>query len=331
MKYILIGGSGFIGQHFFKRLENKIVLNLDIDSGINNIEFEYCDILNYSDLESINLSKWSELTVIHLAAVHFDFQTTFYETNVNGTRNVLKFLSNHDNIKKYVFFSSVAIYGDSEIGKDENSLQTPNNDYGKSKLEAEKLIKSWHNTNQEIQTIIIRPAVVFGEFNFGNVFNLFQQIRSKMFAIIGNGENIKSIAYSGNIIDSVMFSLEYISDSLFIYNYCDYPQKNISEQSNLISSLLGYNKPLKVTFWITKFITIPIDLLEKLLKIDLKINSMRVKKFTTPTYFIADKIRNKGYKQNISIKKAFLKTNLWIGSVDINSLRKIWLNKASKK
>ena len=152
-----------------------------------------------------------------------------------------------------------------------------------------------------------------------------------MFAIIGNGENIKSIAYSGNIIDSVMFSLEYISDSLFIYNYCDYPQKNISEQSNLISSLLGYNKPLKVTFWITKFITIPIDLLEKLLKIDLKINSMRVKKFTTPTYFIADKIRNKGYKQNISIKKAFLKTNLWIGSVDINSLRKIWLNKASKK
>ena len=331
MKYILIGGSGFIGQHFFKRLENKIVLNLDIDSGINNIEFEYCDILNYSDLESINLSKWSELTVIHLAAVHFDFQTTFYETNVNGTRNVLKFLSIHDNIKKYVFFSSVATYGDSEIGKDENSLQTPNNDYGKSKLEAEKLIKSWHNTNQEIQTIIIRPAVVFGEFNFGNVFNLFQQIRSKMFAIIGNGENIKSIAYSGNIIDSVMFSLEYISDSLFIYNYCDYPQKNISEQSNLISSLLGYNKPLKVTFWITKFITIPIDLLEKLLKIDLKINSMRVKKFTTPTYFIADKIRNKGYKQNISIKKAFLKTNLWIGSVDINSLRKIWLNKASKK
>ena len=61
----------------------------------------------------------------------------------------------------------------------------------------------------------------------------------------------------------------------------------------------------------------------KLIKIDLKINSMRVKKFTTPTYFIADKIRNKGYKQNTSIKKAFLKTNLWIGSVDINSLRKI--------
>ena len=143
---------------------------------MSNIDFKYCDILNYSDLESINLSKWSELTLIHLAAVHFDFQTTFYETNVKGTSNVLKFISNHDNIKKYVFFSSVATFGDSEIGKDESSPQTPNNDYGKSKLEAEKLIKSWHITNQKIQTIIIRPAVVFGEFNFGNVFNLFQQI-----------------------------------------------------------------------------------------------------------------------------------------------------------
>jgi nucleoside-diphosphate-sugar epimerase len=114
MKYILIEGSGFIGQHFFKRLEKKIVPNIDIDSGINNIEYEFCDILNYSDLESINLSTWSKLTLIHLAAVHFDFQTTFYETNVTGASNVLKFLSNHDNIKKYVFFSSVASYGDYE-------------------------------------------------------------------------------------------------------------------------------------------------------------------------------------------------------------------------
>ena len=330
MKYILIGGSGFIGQHFFNKLNEKIVLNLDIDSGVNNIEFKYCDILNYSDLESINLSKWPELTVIHLAAVHFDFQTTFYETNVTGTRNVLKFLSNHDNITKYVFFSSVATYGDSVTGKDENSIQLPNNDYGKSKLEAEKLIKNWHNNHQRIQTIIIRPAVVFGEFNFGNVFNLLQQIRSKNFAVVGNGENIKSIAYSGNIVDSVIFSLEYITDSLFTYNYCDYPQKNISEQSNLISDLLGYKNPFKIPFWITKFITIPIDILEKILKIDLKINSMRVKKFTIPTYFIADKIRSRGFIQKTSIKKAIQNTSSWIESVDISLLRNIWYKKASK-
>ena len=330
MKYILIGGSGFIGQHFRKILNDDLIANLDLDAGINNSDFINCNILNNQDLDSVTINYEEEVTLILLAAVHFDFQKTFFETNVDGTRNVLEFISNHKNIKKFVFFSSVATYGISRFGKDESSDQTPVNDYGKSKLEAEKLIMNWLKNNKEVQTIIIRPAVVFGEYNFGNVFNLFQQIRSKLFAIIGNGENIKSIAYAGNIVDSVMFCLEKVNDPLFIYNYCDYPQKNISEQSNLIISLLGYKSPYKVPFWITKFITIPIDILQRILKKDLKINSMRVEKFTVPTYFISDKIRDRGFVQKTTIFDSFSKTNSWIESNNINSLRKTWINKASK-
>ena len=330
MKYILIGGSGFIGQHFREILNDDLIANLDIDSGINNSDFINCNILNNSDLNSFTFNSDEDVTLIHLAAVHFDFQKTFFETNVEGTSNVLKFVSKHKNIKKFVFFSSVATYGNSQFGKDESSDQIPVNDYGKSKLEAEKLILTWLKDNKEVQTIIIRPAVVFGEYNFGNVFNLFQQIRSKVFAIIGNGENIKSIAYAGNIVDSVMFCLDKINDPLFIYNYCDYPQKNISDQSNTITSLLGYKRPYKFPLWITKFITIPIDFFERIIKKDLKINSMRVEKFTVPTYFIADKIRDRGFIQKTTIFNSFSKTNSWILSNNVNSLRKIWMNKASK-
>ncbi|MDB3938465.1 NAD(P)-dependent oxidoreductase, partial [Flavobacteriaceae bacterium] len=240
------------------------------------------------------------------------------------------FISKHKNIKKFVFFSSVATYGNSELGKDELSEQEPLNDYGKSKLEAERIIINWLKIHNKVQTIIIRPAVVFGEFNFGNVYNLFQQIRSKVFAIIGNGKNIKSIAYAGNIVDSVMFSLNKVNDPLFIYNYCDYPQKNINDQSNTISSLLGYKSLYKFPLWITKFITIPIDFLERIIKKDLKINSMRVEKFTVPTFFIADKIRDRGFIQKTTIFDSFSKTNSWILSNDVNSLRKIWMNNSSK-
>jgi nucleoside-diphosphate-sugar epimerase len=331
MKYILIGGSGFIGQHFFKKLKERIILNLDIDSGINDVKYEHCDILRASDLQSVDLSEWSEITVIHLAAVHFDFQRTFYETNVSGTSNVLKFISSQSKVKKYVFFSSVAIYGDSDTGKDESSAQAPNNDYGRSKLEAEKLIGKWHENNRDIQTIIIRPAVVFGEYNFGNVFNLIEQIRSRKFAIVGNGRNVKSIAYAGNIVDSVLFCLENIDEPLFIYNYCDYPQNNILEQSKLISSLLGLRKPFRLPFWITKIITIPIDILERILKTDLRINSMRVKKFTTSTYFLSDKVRSRGFDQKTSIKEGFFKTKSWGESVDKRVLRETWFRKASLK
>ena len=52
-----------------------------------------------------------------------------------------------------MFFSSVATYGDSEFGKDELSVQTPINDYGKSKLEAEKLIINWSKTNPDANYI----------------------------------------------------------------------------------------------------------------------------------------------------------------------------------
>ena len=55
--------------------------------------------------------------------------------------------------------------------------------------------------NQRLQVIIVRPAVVFGEYNFGNVYNLIKQIKSGVFALIGDGKNIKSIAYADNLVD----------------------------------------------------------------------------------------------------------------------------------
>lgn len=330
MKYILIGGSGFIGQHFKKKLGKKILLNLDLDSGINDSKYNYCDILNDNQIQKFNKNYFEDITLIHLAAVHFDFQKNYFETNVNGTNNVLQLVSNNDCIKNYVFFSSVATYGDSEFGKNEDSLQNPTNDYGKSKLEAEMNIKKWHKKNSNKKVIIVRPAVVYGEFNFGNVFNLLQQIKSGFFAIIGKGKNIKSIAYAENVVDSVMFCLSSIKENLFIYNYCDYPQMTISQQSLLLSSLCNKNKPFKIPLILTKLLTIPIDILEKIFRRDLKINSMRVKKFTVSTFFEADKIRKRGFKQNVSTKKAMIKTKNWIEKSDIYTLRNTWYKKASK-
>ena len=328
MKYILIGGSGFIGQHFKSLLAQNIVLNLDIDSGINNSEFEYCDI---NQKIKVDISKYESISVIHLAAVHFDFQSNYYETNVKGTSNVLDWIDKNNNIVNYVFFSSVATYGDSLNGKDESSVQEPYNDYGKSKLEAEKLIINWKKTNSKIKTIIVRPAVVFGEYNFGNVFNLINQINSGIFAIIGNGKNIKSIAYAPNLVESVLFSIINIKDDLFIYNYSDYPQKNIKDQSFLISRMCGKNKPFKIPLVFTKLVTLPVDFLEQIIGKDLKINSMRVKKFTVSTNFKSDLIRRRGFKQPYSVSESIKNTVHWINQTnDLQIKRETWFNNASK-
>ena len=330
MKFILIGGSGFIGQHFKEALKDEILLNLDINSGVNNSKYQYCDI-NQEIVHSIDLSAYKSVTVIHLAAVHFDFQKSFYETNVNGTRNVLDWISKQKGITNYVFFSSVATYGETINEKDENAPQEPYNDYGKSKLEAEKTIIKWVEENQNIKVTIVRPAVVFGQYNFGNVFNFLRQIQSGLFAVIGNGKNIKSIAYAPNLVNSVIYVINNISSNLFIYNYSDYPQLSIMEQSNLLSELSEKRKPLKVPLILTKLITIPIDIFEKILGKDLKLNSMRVKKFTVPTHFNSDLIRRKGFNQEYSIVEAFKKTLQWmLKTPNIGELRNEWYRRASK-
>ena len=76
MKYILVGGSGFIGQHFIKKLKNKIIFNIDINEGINNTNYKFCDITDEESLFlSLKIPKEKDITLINLAA-HFDFQKT---------------------------------------------------------------------------------------------------------------------------------------------------------------------------------------------------------------------------------------------------------------
>ena len=330
MKYILIGGSGFIGQHFNEVLKNDILVNLDINPGINNNEFQFCDINTKIKL-SLDLSSYDAITVIHLAAVHFDFQKSYYQTNVTGTKNVLDWISKHPKITQYVFFSSVATYGETINEKNENDQQKPYNDYGKSKLEAENIILKWVEKKHNIKVTIVRPAVVFGEYNFGNVYNFLKQIQSGLFAIVGDGLNIKSIAYAPNLVNSVLYAVNNISTRLFIYNYCDYPQLTIERQSEILSKLSHKRKPIKIPLLLTKLITLPIDFLEGILKRDLKINSMRVKKFTVPTYFNSDLIRSKGYEQKYSIEDAYDRTLNWMKNTsNISELRDKWFNRASK-
>lgn len=330
MRYILTGGSGFIGSHFSQKLGNSIIYNYDIISpNENSKNFKCINILNKRKLLSQTIKNCNDVALIHLAAVHFDFQKQYFETNVQGTKNVLEYVRKN-NIKIFVFFSSVAIYGNSVKGKDENSTKNPINDYGKSKLKAEKIIKEWSKKNPGCRIIIIRPAVVFGENNFGNVYNLISQIKSRFYVIIGKGDNIKSIAYVKNVVDSVLFSIDNVKNKYFVYNYCDYPQITIELLSHKVCDILKIKYPIKIPLIISTLITLPVDFFEKILNRDLKFNSKRIKKFTNSTFFISDRIRNKGFLPNYNLNSSIKNTLDWISKNNVKELRSIWYSRAKK-
>ena len=198
-KVLITGGSGFIGHHFHDAINQNKIINYDIQPPFEfkKSEFVHGSILNADKIGAI-LSNVD--VVLHLAATHFDFQTNYYRTNVDGTKILLEEMSKKE-IKKLVFYSSVAVYGALNDGVSEESNPVPNMPYGDSKYKAEKLIEAWAKEDEGRSVIIIRPAVVFGSYNFGNVFNLIKQIELGFFMNIGNGKNIKSIVYVKNLVD----------------------------------------------------------------------------------------------------------------------------------
>jgi len=161
---------------------------------------EKCKIADVRDVESLRAAITGDV-VVNLAAVHRDDvrdKSEYQRTNVDGAENVAQVCS-EKGIKKIVFTSTVAVYGFAEPGTDEAGEINPFNEYGRTKFEAEEKLRSWQEAPDNA-LLILRPTVIFGEGNRGNVYNLLNQIASGKFLMVGRGENKKSMAYIGNIV-----------------------------------------------------------------------------------------------------------------------------------
>ncbi len=290
----IIGGSGFVGSFLIKELIPKYsVTNLDKNNSpfFQNISTK-CDV---RDINTIDFKKGTS-TVVLLAAEHRDDvkpSSLYYDVNVKGTKNVLKKMDKIG-IKNLVFTSSVAIYGLNKANPNENHQKDPFNHYGKSKWQAELIIRSWFDSDPINKSVtIIRPTVIFGERNRGNVHNLFKQIVSENFIMIGDGKNKKSMTYVGNVVGFIKDRIVNVKTGYNIFNYADKPDFSMQELVNLIENKLNLNLiQKKIPYWIGMLGGYGFDLLAYLLKRKLAISSVRVKKFCATTQFCSEKVHN---------------------------------------
>jgi nucleoside-diphosphate-sugar epimerase len=187
----VIGGSGFIGTRLMARLKINDLLDGKIIDKVRSKKFP--DLVTLSDVRSVEQLRES-ITVgsalVNLAAEHRDDVrplTLYDDVNVSGAKNICT-VAREKSVKTIIFTSTVAVYGFAPIGTDENGKIAPFNDYGRTKYEAELVFKAWQSEAPEVRTlVIIRPTVVFGEQNRGNVYNLLRQIASGKFVMVGGG------------------------------------------------------------------------------------------------------------------------------------------------
>lgn len=243
--FIIFGGCGFIGTHTKNLLKEKYpeakvyVADLLADGS----EFsQRVDVRKPIDMEG----KFGPDTLIfNFAAVHRtpghpDF--AYFEANIRGAENVCEF-ARKNGINNIVFTSSIAPYGAAEELKTEETLPTPNTPYGISKLVAEKIHQTWAAESTSHRLSIVRPGIVFGTGENGNMTRLYKGLKGHKFAYAGRKDTIKGCIYVKDLARVMLAMAENeLADKVQLHNCCYYPSFTIEQITKTMLKATGMKR-----------------------------------------------------------------------------------------
>jgi nucleoside-diphosphate-sugar epimerase len=309
MNIAIIGGSGFIGTRLCSRIAGRFIFQI-VDKSPSRV---YEDLTSVIDIRTqIDESKISQIdAIINLAAEHRDdvYPLSLYDdVNVKGAKNVCD-LARAKEVNRIIFTSSVAVYGFAPLGTGEDGVIAPFNNYGRTKWEAEQIYEQWQTEDPENRTlVIIRPTVVFGERNRGNVFNLLRQIASGKFVMVGDGLNRKSMAYVENVAAFLEYSLDF-KPGVHIYNYIDKPDFPMNTLVAHVNNLLGRSSETKfrLPFSLGLLIGSGFDFVAKITGKKFPISAIRVKKFCANSVYEST-VESTGFIPPVPLMEAIEKT-----------------------
>ena len=308
-KITVIGGSGFVGTNLCRQLALKQQDFEIIDLKMSNQFPKKCKIADVRKAETLRNTITGDV-VVNLAAVHRDDVTDkseYQRTNVDGAENVA-LVCEEKGIDKIVFTSTVAVYGFAKPGTDERGAINPFNEYGRTKFEAEEKLRKWQSQGEN-SLIIIRPTVIFGEGNRGNVFNLLNQIASGKFLMVGKGENKKSMAYIGNIVAFLETCIT-TEQTYGVYNYVDTPDLTMNELVSQVRAKLKDKDGvgLRLPYWLGIVLGYTADLIAKISGKNLPVSLIRVKKFTSSTEFKSAQTNLDNFQAPFSLSEGVQRT-----------------------
>lgn len=309
-KICVIGGSGFVGTRLISLLKDEFSVQIFDKQGSGSFP-QFVTIGNVLDKESLILALKDVDAVVLLAAEHRDDVTPtsrYYDVNVHGASNVLEAMD-ANGVKNIIFTSSVAIYGLDKNNPDETHQADPFNHYGKSKFQAEEILRSWYEKDNSRSLTIIRPTVIFGEQNRGNVYNLLKQIASGRFLMVGGGRNVKSMSYVGNVAAFLKYLIENQAAGYKIYNYVDKPDFTTQNLVEHVEEALGRKLPaIHIPYFLGMLGGYGFDILAFITRKKLSISSVRVKKFCATTEFSSKNISETTFVPPYTIQEGLKRT-----------------------
>lgn len=257
MNILITGIHGFVGTNLVNALKNKhTIYGLDIvapqKEGVVNT-------YTWAELKSIPAVD----VVIHLAGKAHDTKNqtnaqVYFDINTGLTQRIYDWFLTSD-AKKFIFFSSVKAAADKVVGEilTEDIVPSPKGPYGESKIKAENYILSRPPTPKGEEdkilkkTYILRPCMIHGPGNKGNLNLLYQVVKKGIPYPLGAFENKRSFTS----VDNLSFVIEQLIEKDIptgIYNVGDDETLSTNELIALMAATMG--KPSRTWNWNKPFI-----------------------------------------------------------------------------
>jgi nucleoside-diphosphate-sugar epimerase len=323
---VIFGGTGFIGTHLAQYLLReglsvRVVLadtrpprdepySAELQAALGRGAAEYVAVDVRRPIAASTLPSHADL-VFNLAAVHREpghQPREYFETNIYGAENVCAWAT-AAGCTRMVFTSSISPYGPSEEMKDEYSLPVPESPYGSSKLAAEKIHLAWQAANLERKLLILRPGVVFGPGEGGNVTRLVRSLTRGYFVYMGNRKTRKAGGYVKELCRVASFGLGHLEDSaapVALFNFGFDPTPTLESFVDAIRSVTGIRRrPISVPRFALMGVSYPIDFAARTVGIRQPVSPVRVRKLFRSTWIEPRRLRELGYEWKFDLESAF--------------------------
>lgn len=237
-KILITGSNSYIGTSVEKWLkkssEDYLVDTIDmIDGTWKEKDFSYYDV------------------VFHVAGIahistNYNMEDLYYKVNRDLAIETAR-KAKAEGIKQFIFMSSIIVYGDSSSINhkrviDKNTVPTPSNFYGRSKLQAEQGIRLLQDDNFSV--VVIRPPMVFGKGSKGNYPKLAKIARK--LPIFPNIINERSMIHIDNICEFIRLIIANEERGVFFPQNREYV--GTSELVKLVAEAHGKNIVLTKMF-----------------------------------------------------------------------------------
>ena len=319
-KCVIFGGSGFIGSHFAEYLINSNLVDEVYLADIkptrpffsfdkNRVHYVELDVRKPIDSQALpgDVTLVANFAAVHREPGHEDNE--YYETNLLGAENVCAW-AEAVGCKSIIFTSSIAPYGPSEVTKDESSLPVPVSAYGGSKLAAEKIHMCWQNgdaANRHL--VIVRPGVVFGPGEGGNVSRLVKAVLHRYFFYMGNKDTRKAGVYVKELCNAMWWVLQRqdtTGEHVSLFNMSMNPGPTIQDYADTVCKVASVKRwipsvPYRV-LWVTAYL---IDVVARPLGIKHPFSPVRIRKLVRSNNILPSYLVKNGYPYRYTLETAF--------------------------